>query len=77
MIIAQATAPVAAGLAAGAVAAGFVARVVAALTFGVGGVDPVAFVGAALLMLSIPAGAALVAATRSARLELMQALRVE
>jgi predicted permease len=77
MIIAQATAPVAAGLAAGAVAAGFVARAVAALTFGVGGVDPVAFVGAALLMLSIPAGAALVAATRSARLELMQALRVE
>ena len=77
MIIAQATAPVAAGLAVGAVAAGFVTRAVVALTFGVGGLDPVAFVSAALLMLSVPAGAALAAAMRSARLEPMQALRVE
>jgi hypothetical protein len=46
-------------------------------TFGVGGVDPIAFVSAALLMLSVPAGAAFVAARRSARLEPMQALRVE
>lgn len=77
MIVAQATAPVAAGLAAGAVAAGFVTRAVVALTFGVAGVDPVAFGSAALLMLSVPAGAALIAAMRSARLEPMQALRVD
>ena len=77
MIVGQSIAPVAAGLAGGAAAAGVATRAVAALTFGLGGVDPVAFVSAALLMLIVPAGAAFLAATRSARLEPMQALRVE
>jgi len=49
----------------------------AALTFGIGGLDPVAFLSAAVVMLIVPAGAAFLAATRSARLEPMQALRVE
>ena len=77
MIVGQAIGPVAAGLAAGAMAASFATRAVAALTFGIGGLDPVAFLSAAVVMLIVPAGAAFLAATRSARLEPMQALRVE
>ena len=77
MIVGQSLVPVAAGLAAGAVAAAFATRAVAALTFGIAAVDSVAFVSAALVMLLVPAGAAFLAATRSTHLEPMQALRVE
>ena len=77
MIVGQSLVPVAAGLAAGAMAASVATRAIAALTFGIGGLDPVAFLSAAVLMLIVPAGGALLAATRSARRRPMQALRVD
>jgi putative ABC transport system permease protein len=76
MVVAQAAAPVAAGLAVGLFAAAAGTRALIALTFGVGRFDPFSFIGAAVVMLLIPVGASLIAGSRSVRRDPMDALRV-
>ena len=76
MVVAQTTAPVAIGLATGVVAAAAATRALTTLTFGIGRLDPVSLAFAALVLLTAPVAAALLAASRSTRADPMDALRV-
>ena len=67
----------AAGVAVGALAAAGVARLLSSLLYGVSSMDPVAYLGAAALLLAVAFLANLVPARRAARVDPMVALRYE
>jgi ABC-type antimicrobial peptide transport system permease subunit len=75
MIVREAVVLASIGVAVGLVAAAILARLVAAMLFGVTATDPVTFGGAALLVLGVAAAASLLAARRAARVEPIVALR--
>ena len=64
------------GLVVGGAGALVVTRLLRSLLFGVGATDPVAFAGAALLLVAVAVGAAIVPARRAARVSPIAAMRV-
>jgi predicted permease len=77
LILRQTIRPVAAGLFVGLAVAAASVRVLQSVLFGVSPYDPVAFIGAPLLLLSIAAAAALVPTRRAMRVDPMSVLRSE
>lgn len=77
LVLSQGMAPVVLGMAAGLVAAPAAARWMGSLLFGVTPIEPGVFVAAPLVLLSAAAAACLLPATRAARLNPVEALRVE
>jgi predicted permease len=77
MVLRQVGVMTLAGMAAGAVGAVGIGRAARSLLFGLPGVDAPAFLGAALLLALVAAGAGLVPAARAARVHPMEALRAE
>jgi ABC-type antimicrobial peptide transport system permease subunit len=65
------------GVAIGAVASAFLARVLEAYLYGVSSIDPVAYLGAALVLTAVAVSANLVPALRASRVSPMSALRYE
>jgi len=65
------------GVAIGAVASAFLAKVLEAYLYGVSSIDPVAYLAAALLLLAVAGAANLVPALRASRVSPMTALRYE
>ena len=77
LILRQTLRPVVVGLSIGVAAAAGTARLLQAVLFGVSPYDPVAFVAAPLLMLTIAAAAAFVPIRRAMRINPMSVLRAE
>jgi putative ABC transport system permease protein len=77
LILRQTIRPVAAGLLVGLAVAAASVRVLHAVLFGVSPYDPVAFVGAPLLLLAIAAAAAIVPTRRAMRIDPVSVLRSE
>jgi ABC-type antimicrobial peptide transport system permease subunit len=75
MVLAQALALVAAGLAVGLVAAFALGRTLSSLLHGIGPHDPVAFLTVALVLLAVGAVACVVPAARAAHASPMALLR--
>jgi predicted permease len=65
------------GVAIGAVASAFLAKVLEAYLYGVSSIDPIAYLGAALVLLAVAGAANLVPALRASRVSPMTALRYE
>jgi ABC-type antimicrobial peptide transport system permease subunit len=65
------------GIAAGALAAFFLTRLMEGLLFGVAPRDPLTFAGAAAVLLAVAALASAVPALRAARVDPLEALRTE
>jgi ABC-type antimicrobial peptide transport system permease subunit len=65
------------GIAIGAFASVWIARVLDAYLYGVSSIDPVSYVAAALALLAVAAAANLVPALRASRVSPMTALRYE
>jgi putative ABC transport system permease protein len=76
MIVAQTATPVLIGLAMGVFAAAAGTRGLTTLTFGIGQLDPFSFVSAALVVLLAPVAASLIAASRSTKVDPIEALRI-
>ena len=77
LIMRQGLAVAAAGLVAGCLLAVIAARQIAGALYGIGASDPVSWVGAAVVLLSVSALANLIPARRAAGVEPSAALRVE
>jgi putative ABC transport system permease protein len=77
LILRQTLRPVVAGLLIGIAVAAVSARVLHSVLFGISPYDPIAFVGAPLLMLTIAAAAALLPTRRAMRVNPMSALHTE
>ena len=77
LILRQTLRPIVIGLFIGVAAAAGTARLLQAVLFGVSPYDPVAFVAAPLLMLTIAAAAAFVPIRRAMRVNPMSVLRAE
>ncbi len=77
LILRQTLRPVAVGLFIGVAVAAATARLLQAVLFGVSPYDPVAFIGAPLLMLAIAAAAAFMPTRRAMRVNPMSVLRSE
>jgi ABC-type antimicrobial peptide transport system permease subunit len=77
MVMGQGLAPVAMGVAVGALAAGALTRVVASMLFGVSALDPVTFGGVALLLALVAGLAGYLPARRATRVDPALALRCE
>jgi putative ABC transport system permease protein len=77
LVLRQGMAPVAAGLAAGALAALVLGKYVASLLFEVSPRDPAAFAAAAAVLLAVSAAACLIPARRATRVNPVEALRFE
>jgi predicted permease len=65
------------GVAIGALASAFLARVLEAYLYGVSSIDPVAYLGAALVLTAVAVSANLIPALRASRVSPMSALRYE
>jgi ABC-type antimicrobial peptide transport system permease subunit len=77
LLLVQTLRPVAAGTMVGVVVAAILVRLLQSVLFGVSPYDPVAFVAAPLLMLSIAAAAASLPTRRAIRVDPMSVLRSE
>ncbi len=77
MILRQTLRPAAIGLAIGVALAAMTARLLRSVLFGVSPYDPLAFIGAPMLMLAIAAAAAFVPTRRVVHVDLMAVLRSE
>jgi predicted permease len=77
LILGQTLRPVAVGMLAGIAIAAVSARILQSVLFGVSPYDPIAFIGAPLLMLTIAAAAAFVPTRRAVRVNPMSVLRSE
>ena len=77
LILRQTLRPIAVGLCIGVAVAAAAARLLHSALFGVSPYDPVAFIGAPLLMLAIAAAAALLPTRRAMRINPMSVLRSE
>ena len=77
LILRQTLRPVAIGMFIGMAAAAAIVRVLQSVLFGVSPYDPVAFIGAPLLMLTIAAAAAFVPTRQAMRIDPLSVLRSE
>ena len=77
LILRQTLRPVAIGMSIGVAVAAATARLLQSVLFGVSPYDPVAFIGAPVLMLAIAAAAAFVPTRRAMRVNPMSVLRAE
>jgi len=77
MILRQTLRPVVAGMVIGVAVAAITARLLQSVLFGVSPHDPLAFIGAPLLMLAIAAAAALIPTRRAMQVDPMSVLRAE
>jgi predicted permease len=77
IILKQSMRPVLAGAAAGLMLAAGVARILQSVLFGVSTYDPVAFIGAPLVLITVAAAASMVPIRRAMRVDPMTALRYE
>ena len=77
LVLGQGMRLAAVGIVVGAVAAGALARVLSSLLYGVSAVDPLAYAGAALVLLAVALAANWLPARRAARVNPMVALRSE
>jgi ABC-type antimicrobial peptide transport system permease subunit len=77
IVLRQGMMPVLAGLAAGAVAALAMGRLMASLLFQVSAHDPLAFIAATAVLLLVSAAACLIPARRATRVNPIDALRFE
>jgi predicted permease len=77
LILRQTLRPVAIGMPVGIAAAAAAARLLESVLFGVSPYDPLAFIGAPLVMLAVAAAAALVPTRRAVRADPMSVLRSE
>ncbi len=77
LILRQTLRPVAIGMSIGMLVAAATARLLQSVLFGVSPYDPVAFIGAPVLMLAIAAAAAFVPTRRAMRIDPVSALRAE
>ncbi len=77
LILRQTLRPIAVGMIFGIAAAAATARLLQSVLFGVSPYDPVAFIGAPLLMLTVAAAAAFLPTRRAARVNPMSILRCE
>jgi ABC-type antimicrobial peptide transport system permease subunit len=76
-MVRQGVRPVAAGLLAGLAVAALAARAVAALLFGVGPTDPLAFAAGAGALMAVAGVACYLPARRSARIDPLVSLRTD
>ena len=77
LILRQTLRPVVVGMVIGVAVAAATARLLQSVLFGVSPYDPVAFIGAPLLMLAIAAAAAFMPTRRAMRVNPMSVLRAE
>jgi ABC-type antimicrobial peptide transport system permease subunit len=77
LILRQTLTPVAAGMIVGVAVAAVIVRLLQAVLFGISPYDPLAFIGAPLLMLAIAAAAAFMPTRRAMRANPMSVLRSE
>jgi ABC-type antimicrobial peptide transport system permease subunit len=77
LIVRQTLRPIVMGMVVGTGAAAGAVRLLQSMLFGISPYDPIAFIGAPLLMLATAAAAALVPIRRAARVNPMSILRYE
>jgi ABC-type antimicrobial peptide transport system permease subunit len=77
LVVAGAALPVVIGAGLGLVAASLVTGLLAGMLYGVRPLDPISFVGGAMLLVAVAAGASLLPARRAASINPVEALRSE